>query len=248
MRAGYSTITLTQLSSSKPSLLLQAHLIAALALLPAACGSKPSPPGPLENVGGSFSNEPDASLPAGSGGGGAGGGGSSGAELDAGLSDADAPDADRLDAGPDARPPEGDAAPGAEDGCLVSSLEARCEDGCPDIDEAPSWLAADAADAVVRRRCQGADGTRYITIGGAFGDASSGYIYAAQSGELVATYVISDSDEWCTDTTPSPLGFHGLVIRDCAAVNPDGITRPCGSGASGPGNGPAPPEECVYPE
>lgn len=246
MRGRASTITLTLLSSVKISSLFRAHLILALGLCAAACGSKPSPPGPLENVGGSFADEPDGSTPAGSGGGGSGGAGGDGVELDAGLPDAAAPDADTLDAGPDARAPEGDAAPVVERGCVLSTLAERCDDGCPALDEAPSWLFADDPVAVVRRRCEGADGTRYVTIGGSFGYGTTGYVYDAESSELVSSYRTSDVAELCDDTTPSAIGFYGRVIHDCASVNPDDISTPCDEDSSGPGNGGDSPEACIY--
>jgi hypothetical protein len=219
-----------------------AYILASLALA-SACGSKPSPPGQLENVGGSSGREPDASMS----------GGTGGAEpmLDAGLPEADAADAGELDAGEldagaDARAPQNDAAAAAEEGCVIGTLESRCGEGaCPDLDEAADWLLAEEPSAVVRRRCEAADGTQFITIGGSFDSASNGYIYAAESGELVSTYVLSDIAEWCSETTPSSVGFNGRVIPDCAAVNPDDVTASCDD-TSGPGNSGSSPEECIY--
>ncbi|HTV20177.1 MAG TPA: hypothetical protein VMG12_15945 [Polyangiaceae bacterium] len=199
-------------------------------------------------MGGSFGEEPDAAAPAGSGGGGSGGGSGGGGvdALDAGATDAGGPDADALDAGPDAVGAEGDAATVVEQGCVLRSIEELCEDGCPDFDEAASWLFADDAATVVRRRCDGADGTRYSAIGASFGSVSRGYVYTADGHELVSSYRTSDVPEMCSDTTPSELGFYGRVIHDCVAVNPDDITTACDD-SSGPGNGEGnAPEECVY--
>jgi hypothetical protein len=227
--------------------------VLAILALAAGCGSKPSPPGRLENVGGSPPSEPDASTPEGSS-----DAGGSEAVSDAGPPDAaGAPDGDGLDAGPDARVPEPDAAPAEEVGCIFDTLEAHCSElACPSLDEAADWLLADDPIAVVRRPCEGADGTRFITIGAAYGLPSAGYIYDAESGELVSTYVVSDVAEYCSGDDASNVGFSGRVIQDCASVNPDDVTTPCDEGPGGPGpggpgpggpaNGPDPSEECIY--
>jgi hypothetical protein len=184
-----------------------------------------------------------------------GSGGSAEPVLDAGPADAStAPDADTLDAGPDAHATQPDAAPAEEEGCVLGTLEERCSElACPDIDEAADWLLADDPVAVVRRPCEGADGTGFITIGGAYGLASAGYIYDAASGELVSTYVVSDVPDYCSEGDASNVGFHGRVIPECASVNPNDTTTPCddgpgngGPGNGGPGNGGDPSEECIY--
>jgi hypothetical protein len=226
---------------------------ACILALAAACGSKPSPPGRLENVGGSSAREPDASTS-----GGRSDAGGLEPVIDAGPPDAgEAPDGDGLDAGPDARAPEPDAAPAEEAGCIFDTLEARCSElACPSLDEAADWLLADDPIDVVRRPCEGADGARFITIGAAYGLSSAGYIYGAESGELVSTYVVSDVAEYCSEDDASNVGFYGRVIQDCASVNPNDVTTPCddgpggpgpgGPGPGGPGGGPGPSEECIY--
>jgi hypothetical protein len=256
LRGRASTITLTDLV--KTLLVTPAHALAILAFA-AGCGSKPSPPGGLENVGGSSGREPDASASGGSSGSG------SAPVLDGGLPVATgAPDGGALDAGPDAGATEPDAAPAAEDGCVVDPLESRCSEvACPDLDEAADWLLADDPIAVVRRPCEGADGTRFITIGAGYGLSSAGYIYDAESGELVSTYTVSDVPEFCSAGDASNVGFYGRVIQDCASVNPNDVTTPCDDGPGGPGNGGPgnggpgpgpggpgtgadPSEECIY--
>lgn len=207
-----------------------------LALI-AACGSTPSPPGPLQNVGGSAGSGPDASASGTSG----SGGSRVDPALDAGAS-GDEPDADALDASLDARAPDADGA-AVESGCVLGTLDSDCEDGCPDLDEAAEQLFAGGADAAVRRPCRGSDGTRYITIGSGSAAYSSGYIFAAASGALVATYASSTVSAWCADASASGVAFYGRVVHDCAAVNPDGVTAACDS--SGPGSGGDPQAACI---
>jgi hypothetical protein len=241
----------------KTPLVSRAFVLAILALA-AGCGSKPSPPGRLENVGGSSGREPDAATSGGTSGG--------GAEPEP-VIDAGAPDPQGLDAGGDASLPDAGVDPDAdggariEEGCVVDSIENECANaGCPDLDEAPEWLLAEDPPVVVRRPCEGADGTRYITIGRNYGFGGTGYIYDAESGELVSKYATSDVADFCTESTASSVGFYGRVVWDCASLNPNGVTTPCedgpggpgpgGPGAGGPGpGGPGPvdpSEECIY--
>lgn len=228
----------------KTSFVAPTRLITVL-LFAAACGSRPNPPGRLENVGGSSGREPDAAT--------AGGSSGTGAEPEV---DAGTQHPDRLDAGDAVVPDAGDAGGGAaepdagplvEEGCVIDSLADECntEPGCPELDEAADWLLAEEPVAVVRRTCEGGDGTRYITVGGGFGDSSTGYIYDAESGELVSKYSSLDVADFCSDSTPSSIGFHGRVVWDCASVNPNDTTRPCPR-SNGPGNGENYPDECIY--
>jgi len=154
---------------------------------------------------------------------------------------AETPDADALDSGVDA--PEGDGGPALEQGCLLGELVSDCEDECPALDEAPDQLFAGGADAAVRRPCRGSNGTRYITIGSGSDGYSGGYIYDAESGELVSTYASSTVTEWCADASASAIAFYGRVVQDCAAVNPNGVTTACDS--RGPGSGGDPLAECI---
>jgi hypothetical protein len=105
----------------KNPLAFPAYILALLALA-AGCG-KPSPPGRLENVGGSSAAEPDASTGGTSGNGGDGGGGGEPA-LDAG---ANVPDAQ--DAGADVELPDAGDAGDADAATDAGPGVTPCDDG-----------------------------------------------------------------------------------------------------------------------